>query len=127
MAGVVSVELRAMCVLVQGSIPKDVYGTEADTSTVGVMNVMLASKELSEENVYKMLDGFYSEQGLKTIGESYPIVAQGIQLNAALRGIHGTPIQLHPGAEKFYREMGVGDYSDNHSNDVSSDVTTIGS
>ncbi|MBR5950497.1 MAG: TAXI family TRAP transporter solute-binding subunit [Actinomycetaceae bacterium] len=99
--------LQTNPVLVQGSIPKDVYGTEADTSTVGVMNVMLASKELSEENVYKMLDGFYSEQGLKTIGESYPIVAQGIQLNAALRGIQGTPIQLHPGAEKFYREKGL--------------------
>ena len=94
-------------VFVEASISKDVYGTETDISTVGVMNVMLAAKELSGDDVYKMLDGFYSEQGLITIIESYPIVAQEIKLDSALRGIQGTPLQLHPGAEKFYREKGL--------------------
>ena len=94
-------------VLVEGSIPPEVYGTDAPTTTAVVMNVMLASKKLPDDVVYDILDGIYSRQGLETIGASHPIVAKEIQFPSALRGIQGTDLQLHPGAEKFYRERGL--------------------
>ncbi|MBR5950066.1 MAG: TAXI family TRAP transporter solute-binding subunit [Actinomycetaceae bacterium] len=119
--------LQKYPMLSEHSIPADVYGTDAPTTTAAVMNIMLAAKKLPDDVVYDILDSFYSEQGLEIIRANHPLVAKELQLSTALRGIQGTPIRLHPGAEKFYREMGVGDYSDNHSNDVSSDVTTIGS
>ncbi|MBR6975321.1 MAG: immunogenic protein, partial [Ottowia sp.] len=57
--------------------------------------------------VYDMLNGFYSENGLATIGASHATAQREIRLETALRGIRGTSIQLHPGAEKFYREKGL--------------------
>lgn len=93
-------------VLVEWSIPKEVYGTDADAPSVAVMNIMLAAKNLPDDVVYDMLGGIYSEKGLRTIGASHA-VAREIQLSTALRGIAGTPIPLHPGAEKFYREKGL--------------------
>ncbi|MBR6975679.1 MAG: TAXI family TRAP transporter solute-binding subunit [Ottowia sp.] len=92
---------------VDWTIPKDVYGTDADTTTAALINVMLVAKNLSDDVVYDMLDGFYSEKGLETIGASHATAKREIKLGTALRGILGTSIQLHPGAEKFYREKGM--------------------
>lgn len=93
-------------VLVEWSIPKEVYGTDADAPSVAVMNIMLVAKDLPDNVVYDMLGGIYSDKGLRTISTSHA-VAREIQLMSALRGIAGTPIQLHPGAEKFFRERGL--------------------
>ena len=94
-------------VLSESSIPADVYGTDAPTTTAAVMNIMLAAKKLPDAVVYDMLEAFYSEQGLEIIRSKHPIVAKEIQLATALRGIQGTSIWLHPGAEKFYRDKGL--------------------
>ena len=92
---------------VEWSIPKDTYGTDADTTTAALINVMLVAKSVSDDVVYDMLEGFYSEKGLETIGASHATAKREIKLSTALRGILGTSIQLHPGAEKFYREKGM--------------------
>lgn len=92
---------------VEWKIPKDTYGTDADTTTAALINVMLVAKSLSDDVVYDMLGGFYSEKGLETIGASHATAKREIKLDTALRGILGTSIQLHPGAEKFYREKGM--------------------
>ena len=89
------------------TIPKEAYGTDADTTTAAVMNIKLASRKLPDDVVYNMLSGFYSEQGLQTIGASHATAQREIKLATALRDIHGTSIQLHPGAERFYREKGM--------------------
>ncbi len=92
---------------VEWTIPKDVYGTKEDTTTAAVMNIMLVSKNLSDDVVYDMLDGFYSEKGLETIGASHATAKKEISLDTALRGLKGTSVQLHPGAIKFYTDKGI--------------------
>lgn len=92
---------------VEWTIPKETYETANDTTTAAVMNIMLVSKNLSDEVVYDMLDGFYSESGLETIGASHATAKREITLETALRGIKGTSIELHSGAVKFYTDKGI--------------------
>ena len=88
-------------------IPKASYDTKVDTNTAAVMNVMLVSKKLSDDVVYDLLDGFYSAKGLETIGASHATAKREIKLDTALRGIKGTKLVLHPGAEKWYKAKGI--------------------
>ena len=92
---------------VEWKIPKETYGTDADTVTAAVMNIMLVSKNLSDEVVYDLLGGIYSDKGLETIGASHATAKREIKLDTALRGITGTSVKLHPGAEKFYKDKGI--------------------
>lgn len=92
---------------VEWTIPKDVYGTNEDTTTAAVMNIMLVSKDLSDDVVYDLLSGIYSDKGLETIGASHATAKKEIKIENALRGLKGTSVQLHPGAIKFYTEKGL--------------------
>ncbi|MBQ3863029.1 MAG: TAXI family TRAP transporter solute-binding subunit, partial [Schwartzia sp.] len=92
---------------VEWKIPKDTYGTANDTVTAAVMNIMLVSKNLSDDVVYDLLEGIYSDKGLETIGASHATAKREIKLETALRGIQGTSVKLHPGAEKFYKDKGI--------------------
>lgn len=92
---------------VEWKIPKETYGTKADTTTAAVMNIMLVSKDLPDDVVYDLLNGFYSAKGLETIGASHATAKREIKPETALRGIQGTSVKLHPGAEKYYKEKGI--------------------
>ena len=88
-------------------IPKEAYDTAVDTPTAAVMNVMLVDKDLPDDVVYDLLTGIYSEKGLATIGNSHATAKREITLKTGLRGIKGTQLKLHPGAEKFFKEKGM--------------------
>ena len=92
---------------VEWKIPKETYGTKVDTTTAAVMNIMLVSKNLSDDVVYDLLTGIYSQKGLETIGASHATAKREIKPETALRGIKGTSVKLHPGAEKDYKEKGM--------------------
>ena len=92
---------------VEWKIPKETYGTKVDTTTASVMNIMLVSKNLSDDVVYDLLTGIYSQKGLETIGASHATAKREIKPETALRGIKGTSVKLHPGAEKYYKEKGM--------------------
>lgn len=92
---------------VEWKIPKETYGTKADTTTAAVMNIMLVSKNLPDAVVYDLLEGIYSPKGLETIGASHATAKREIKPETALRGIKGTSVQLHPGAEKYYKDKGL--------------------
>ena len=51
--------------------------------------------------------GLAFPEGLETIGASHATAKREIKLDTALRGIQGTSVKLHPGAEKFYKEKGI--------------------
>lgn len=92
---------------VEWKIPKETYGTKVDTTTAAVMNIMLVSKNLSDDVVYDLMTGIYSQKGLETIGASHATAKREIKPETALRGIKGTSVKLHPGAEKYYKEKGM--------------------
>ena len=92
---------------VEWKIPKETYGTKVDTTTAAVMNIMLVSKNLSDDVVYDLLTGIYSQKGLETIGACHATAKREIKPETALRGIKGTSVKLHPGAEKYYKEKGM--------------------
>ena len=79
---------------VEWKIPKETYGTKVDTTTAAVMNIMLVSKNLSDDVVYDLLTGIYSQKGLETIGASHATAKREIKPETALRGIKGTSVKL---------------------------------
>ena len=84
-----------------------VAGISLVVGGVGVMNIMLVSKKLSDDVVYDLVKGFYDPKGLETIGAAHATAKREIKLDTALRGLKGTSVKLHPGAEKFYKEKGL--------------------
>ncbi|GAB7140632.1 TAXI family TRAP transporter solute-binding subunit [Deferribacterales bacterium RsTz2092] len=92
---------------VETKIPSDVYKTDKDTTTAAVMNIMLVSEKLPEDVVYDILTNIYSDAGLRAIGASHATAKKEITRETALRGIIGTQVKLHPGAEKYYKEKGL--------------------
>jgi TRAP transporter TAXI family solute receptor len=92
---------------IESKIPKETYKTDADTTTAAVMNIMLVAKDLPDDVVYDLLTNIYSDAGLEAIGASHATAKANIKPDTALRGIVGTSVPLHGGAEKYYKEKGV--------------------
>lgn len=78
-------------------IPAGAYGQNAEIQTLGIKSVMVCRDDMADELVYRMLDVFFhSVRELTSIQPSL----RNINLNSA----PATPIPLHPGAARFYRE-----------------------
>lgn len=88
-----------------GEIPAGVYGenqvTEGDIRTIGVTVGLAANKDVPEEAVYQMTKAFWV--GLEARAAQIPVL-KNITLEDAFTDIN-TP--LHPGAERYYREIGL--------------------
>ena len=85
-----------------GTIPANTYnGQTTDVNTVLVPNYLVTHAGVSEEMVYKMT---------KSMAENLDTMATA---HAAAKAIkkekmaNGSPVPLHPGAEKYYREAGL--------------------
>lgn len=84
------------------TIPGGTYpGIDEDIPTAAVRNILVTREGVSDETVYQMT---------KLIFENLPklqaahAAAKGISLDHALDGL---PIPLHPGAERYFREVGL--------------------
>ncbi|GHV53001.1 hypothetical protein FACS1894206_02840 [Deltaproteobacteria bacterium] len=89
------------------TIPAAVYGSEKDTQTAAVMNIMLIDVKLPADVVYDLLENIYSPAGLEAIGLSHGTAKKEIRTDTALRGIVGTSVPLHDGAVKYYKDKGI--------------------
>lgn len=83
-------------------IPKSAYkGMEADVPTLGVVTVLVINKDVPGDVVYKMTKALWENHDefvkVKKIWNK-------VKLEDALRG---AAIPIHPGAQKYYDEMGV--------------------
>ena len=78
-------------------IPANTYGQAADIHTVGVDVLLICRENLSEEIVYRMLTTFFD--GIQDLAQRQPVF-RSVSLSQA----PATPIPLHPGAARFYRE-----------------------
>jgi len=83
-------------------IPPDTYpGQKKPINTIAQPNLLVASSDLDEETVYKIT---------KTIFENLPFlnnIHAATKAMALEKAIAGMPMPLHPGAVKYYQEVGV--------------------
>ncbi|MBE6906101.1 MAG: TAXI family TRAP transporter solute-binding subunit [Ruminococcaceae bacterium] len=83
-------------------IPKDVYGTASDFPVIHLSNMVVCNSDLPEELVYDITKAFFAEN-VDKIKSSNP-AAKDLNVESAVKNV---PIPLHPGAEKYFREIGV--------------------
>lgn len=84
------------------SIPGGTYeDVAADTPTYGLANGLVISADVSEERVYEMTKAIF--EGLDGLAGVHPAFGR-VSKETVLNGF-GAP--LHPGALKYYREIGV--------------------
>jgi len=81
-------------------------GVPYDVNTVAVNGILVTSEDQSEELVYEITKALWNENTRKLLDSGH---AKGkvIRLETALKGIDNLEVPLHPGAEKFYREVGA--------------------
>lgn len=86
---------------VQVTIPKDVYNTENDATTLAVMATLICNADLSEDLVYNLTKTLFENQE-----ELASANAKGAELSLE-KAIEGASVPFHPGAEKYYKEKGI--------------------
>lgn len=89
------------------TIPAGTYpGQDADVATIAQPNFLATNADVSEENIYLIT---------KTIYENLPFLQAIHPATKAMmieRAIAGLPLPLHPGAARYYSEVGI-DIPDN--------------
>lgn len=84
------------------SIPAGTYdGVETDVPTFGLANGLVVSADVPEERVYEMTKAIF--ENLESLAGVHPAFAE-VSAETVLNGF-GSP--LHPGALRYYREIGV--------------------
>jgi hypothetical protein len=79
-------------------IPADTYpGQSSPVRTIGIDNVLVCRDELTADLVYKLTRSLY--EGLASIASVHEALRQINPENGA-----ATPIPLHDGATRYYRE-----------------------
>lgn len=87
--------------LSETAIPGGSYSVEEDVPALAITNAMIASKDLTEDEVYHITKAIF--ENLDVLRETHS-AAEDIDVSIATDGLS---IPLHPGAEKFYEEEGV--------------------
>ena len=83
-------------------IPANTYGGQtADVATAAIPNFLVTQSGVSDELAYQMTKTLY--ENLDTLYAAHN-AAKVIKRENAIKGM---PIPLHPGAERYYREVGL--------------------
>ena len=83
-------------------IPANTYnGQTTDLVTAAVMAMLVVPENLDEELAYQMTKEIFEKR--QTIIDTH---SRGNDINLET-AIEGMPIELHPGSERYYKEMGV--------------------
>ena len=87
---------------IAGVIPAGTYqGQTEDVPTAAVINFLVTHEDVSDETAYQMAKLIF--ENLDTLKAAHSAAAD-IKLENAAKD---SPVPLHPGAEKFYKEQGV--------------------
>lgn len=85
-----------------GTVPANTYeGQTTDVPTAFVQNFLVTHEGVPTDTVYKMTKSMF--ENLNHLVAAHAVAKQ-IKLETALVGM---PLPLHPGAEKYYREVGL--------------------
>ncbi|MGY3715180.1 TAXI family TRAP transporter solute-binding subunit [Sutcliffiella cohnii] len=80
-------------------IPADTYGNAEPIPTAAIMNALVVSSDLSEDDVYQLTKLFFEK--LDVLGNSHQAATE-VTLELAQEG---TVAPVHPGAQKYYDEQ----------------------
>lgn len=84
------------------AIPAGTYdGQDVEVATVAINNILVSHEGVSEEVAYRMTKLMFDN--LERLGNAHS-AAKAIELDSAAKSL---PIPLHPGAERFYKEVGA--------------------
>ncbi|WP_017755288.1 TAXI family TRAP transporter solute-binding subunit [Calidifontibacillus oryziterrae] len=81
-------------------VPAGIYGLTEPVSTVAVQAMLVCRDDLSEDLVYTMTKAIFENTDKITHAKGELIKAEN--------GLNGVGIEVHPGAQKYYDEIGVG-------------------
>ncbi len=87
--------------LMMSTIPEDTYGNSTPIPTVCSINLMVCKPELDEAVVYNMLSTLYGNM------DSWKDAHTSISFLKPETAVVGSPVAFHPGAIKYYEEIGV--------------------
>jgi TRAP transporter TAXI family solute receptor len=83
-------------------VPAGIYkGVDKDVPTIAVLAILVAKAEMEEDMAYRITKAIF--ENIKQI-ENAHAKGKEVKLEKALIGM---PIPLHPGAEKYFKEMGI--------------------
>lgn len=92
---------------IASTIPAGTYpGVDYDVNTVAVSGMLVTNANIDDDLIYEITKAMWSETARKLLDNGHPKGA-AITLETALDGIEGIGVPLHPGAERFYREIGM--------------------
>jgi len=92
---------------VPSTIAAGVYpGVAYDVNTVAVSGMLVTNANQSEDLIYEITKALWSSTARKLLDNGHP-KGRAITLETALLGVDGIGVPLHPGAERFYREIGM--------------------
>lgn len=92
---------------IPSKIPAGVYqDIDTDTLTPAVSALLVVSSDQSEELVYGITKAMWNDNTRRLLDNGH---AKGKQITSdtALDGVVALGVPLHPGAEKFYKEVGL--------------------
>ena len=88
--------------LVQENLPAGTYeGVDTETICVAVEAALVASTDMSEDAVYELTKTMF--ENLEELGTSHA----KFQLVSAEKAAENGSVPMHPGAEKYYKEIGL--------------------
>lgn len=83
-------------------IPAGTYDNEEDINTATIMNLMLVHHDLPDDAVYEMTKGIF--ENIATIHSAHNAAERHINIDSVMDGMI---VPLHPGAERYYQEVGA--------------------
>ncbi|MGB0506513.1 MAG: TAXI family TRAP transporter solute-binding subunit [Pikeienuella sp.] len=92
---------------IPSKIPAGTYpGVAYDVNTVAVSGILVTNANMDEELIYQITKAMWSKTARKLLDNGHP-KGKAITLETALDGVEGIGVPLHPGAERYYREVGA--------------------
>lgn len=92
---------------IRSKIPTGTYpGVGYDVDTLAVSGMLITNINQDEELVYQVTKALWSDTARKLLDGGHP-KGKAITLETALDGVEGIGVPLHPGAERYYREIGM--------------------
>ena len=92
---------------IPSEIPAGVYeGIDTPTMTPAVSALLVVSSDLEDDLVYGITKALWNEN-TRTLLDNGHAKGKQITMETALDGVDTLGVPLHPGAERFYREVGL--------------------